>query len=941
MPALFNIDRKTTGSLIGAMLAVCALGTSCSEELGVEHFQQTDQMSFDVSISNNWNIAKTRSAEQSERTVTSTKIENSDLWLITEVEANPDTTLFERPKAETRATPYDPTDDTGKNDSRLTDFGVYAWTYTGNDWNNSDRKMYIGGDKVTPNGSVWSTESPRFWPGDAYDMKFFAYAPYSSLYTENDGTITISDFSVNTDVSRQEDLLATIPMADAEGSHNQTLALTFKHILTAIDVKASDPLKRTITSISFSGIATRGKFTLNGETPSWTPLESNVTEISCNVPKEDGVLGANEKYVISDENGTTFLMIPQKLDGATIHVTFDNGDTLSASLSGSEWLFGKRVTYVISDAGIEGVIETNTNQIEFTYEGGIEQFNVKSYMESEGTRIAVPWTAEFVRQDGTAINPEDLDYPHWLSNLTTGGNGSIDVAEDASVESQQQLLSNSYNTWLQGRDEIGCDIEPHDLSKNEEGERYTANCYIVNNPGTYSFPLVYGNAIRENNDDPSTYTSSSNESSTGVLGRFINHTGSGITSPWIAENNGCTPVRAGLVWQDAKNLIAPESIKLRGTSAQEYNIVFSVAKETIQEGNAVIAVYGGSEDNTVLWSWHIWVTSYEQGLTPVTNMAYGPDGLHNDIEVVSANDENYIFMGPPLGWCYGGEYPERTAKIRIIQTGTSAEPKYIVVRQNSATIGNNATYYQWGRKDPILPSNGEFGNKAYYTSDGTSSKELPKESWGGTADNCIKTGIQRPQVFCMDENMDNRYYNLWSAKERVGEGALYDTEKPYKSIYDPSPAGYEIPSNDAVSGFTYEGVDLSDDQENGYFHALTENGCYTNRCNSPYRSERDVLTNKGWMFYCYPMTNQGVYDQSGGVIYFPGLSCRSAGSGNVSPWHEAGFSLNWSAYSYVLTNKMITSHAIWLESNLIMRHQHGQERGTACTVRPVRMRKQN
>ncbi len=934
MPALFSINRKTKSSLIVAMLSVFALGTSCSEKLEVEHFQQiqqTGQMSFDVSISDKWNIAKTRSAAQDGKTITSEKIENSNLWLITTVESNPDTTLFNSPKVETRATPY------VKNDSRLTDFGVYAWTYTGNDWNNSDKKMYIDGDKVTQSGIVWSTDPSRFWPGDAYDMKFFAYAPYSTgLYTENEGTITINDFSVNTDVSQQQDLLATIPMADAKGNHNQTLALTFKHILTAIDVKASDPLKRRITSISFSGIATRGKFTLNGETPLWTPLESDVTEILCNVAEEDGVLDANEKYVISDENGTTFLMIPQKLDGATIHVTFDNGDKLSASLSGKEWPIGKRVTYIISDSGIKGIVKAEN--IEFSYEGGIRTFGVTSYVESGSIKLPVPWTAEFVREDGTAINPEDSDYPNWLSGLTQSGNGSIDVAENASVESQQQLLSNSYNTWLQGREIIGSDIAPHDLSKNEEGERYTANCYIVNNPGTYSFPLVYGNAIRKNNDDPSTYTSSSSIGNTYVLGRFINHAGDEITSPWIAAHTGCTPVRAGLVWQDAKNLIAPESIELRGNSAQEYYIVFSVAKETIQEGNAVIAVYGGPDGNTVLWSWHIWVTSYEQGLTPVTDMVYGPDGLQNDKKVISANDIEYIFMGPPLGWCYGGYYPERTARIRITQAGTKADT-YIDVKQVSVSVGNNATYYQWGRKDPILPSNGEFGNKTYYTSDGTSSKDLPKESWGGKANNCIKTGIQRPQVFCMDENMDNRYYNLWSAKERVGEGAVYDTEIPDKSIYDPSPAGYEIPSNDAVSGFTYGGVDLMDNPEKGGYNDLTVNGYYTNECNSPYRLPSAVHRNKGWAFYCLPMTTLGEYNTSGGVIYFPGVSCRSAGLGDVSPWHGADFSLNWSAYSYVSTGQVITAHAIWFEYNQIMRHVHGQERGTACTVRPVKMRK--
>lgn len=49
----------------------------------------------------------------------------------------------------------------------------------------------------------------------------------------------------------------------------------------------------------------------------------------------------------------------------------------------------------------------------------------------------------------------------------------------------------------------------------------TASCYVINGPGHYCFPLVYGNAIRNGADNPAAYSSTSTNPY--VLKQFVNY----------------------------------------------------------------------------------------------------------------------------------------------------------------------------------------------------------------------------------------------------------------------------------------------------------------------------------------------------------------------------------------------------------------------------------
>ena len=132
----------------------------------------------------------------------------------------------------------------------------------------------------------------------------------------------------------------------------------------------------------------------------------------------------------------------------------------------------------------------------------------------------------------------------------------------------------------------------------------TANCYIVNAPGTYSLPLVYGNAIKNGNANPEAYTQPLSQFS----GKFVNHRNVAITDPYIYNNANCVPDNAVLSWQDAENLVS--NIRL---NSEKTEILFDVAAASIKQGNAVISIRDAS--GTTMWNWHIWVWPYD--LTPV------------------------------------------------------------------------------------------------------------------------------------------------------------------------------------------------------------------------------------------------------------------------------------------------------------------------------------
>ena len=482
---------------------------------------------------------------------------------------------------------------------------------------------------------------------------------------------------------------------------------------------------------------------------------------------------------------------------------------------------GKTVTYKISSSSLNWTYTLDVTALaDFTYTGGTQQYCVTSYRQNaQGEKEAAEWTAQYA-EDGTTWTDTK---PVWLTAFTASGTGG-EFAQpcDATVEAQTGISNDLHENALKAATAKGSETTPYNLSNNTGGNTVenTANCYVVNAPGYYSLPLVYGNAIKNSATNASAYTST--VTGTNILNPFINHAGNGITDPYIS-GNGCTPAKAELVWQDAMNLVT--DIKYNADS-NGGNISFKVDRSSIRQGNAVIAIKDVSD--AILWSWHIWVTDENIGQT---------------IEVTNHQSYKCKFMPVNLGWGDGRTetYAERSCKVKFTAGDASKE---VIIKQasNSIAMGSNHPYYQWGRKDPFLPANGLSNtNKTWYDKDGNAHTERPKTENFSRGATCIMNCILKPDVIQSQYYGDNVYANLWSADNQVYTPS---NENVIKTIYDPSPVGFKLPFSAAFTGFTTIGDYTSTPSE--------INGTWDSSL-------------RGWNFYTDSSKNKTIFFPASGI----------------------------------------------------------------------------
>ena len=163
--------------------------------------------------------------------------------------------------------------------------------------------------------------------------------------------------------------------------------------------------------------------------------------------------------------------------------------------------------------------------------------------------------------------------------------------------------------------------------------------------------------------------------------------------------------------------------------------------------------------------------------------------------------------------------------------------------------GNNP-YYQWGRKDPMLPGNGiGDADKTCYTTD--DHYQFAYQGHGvplNTTD--IKEYIKNPHKFNINVEMDGQYYNLWSTDNDKTDA---NDDVVIKSVYDPSPVGYSLPASNAFTGFTTTGGNTGNSSE------LNVKGDF----------------DKGWYFYTKP-------NKQGNIFWFPASGWRHYTTGSLN-----------------------------------------------------------
>ena len=389
-------------------------------------------------------------------------------------------------------------------------------------------------------------------------------------------------------------------------------------------------------------------------------------------------------------------------------------------------------------------------------------------VEYDGTLHDGTWTLSG-NLNTSSVNPFSLSYGSAIANNATAditGSNNILIMLPQTLTSSAKLkvvtADDTYETaisgtWVAGKTYTysviksanSIDLSMVDNTGTARASMTTANCYLVHAAGDYKLPLVYGNAIKNGADNRVAYYPGENSTITNGTNQFINHANTGINGPWITKSTSGTGVNKGmgvtvngaeLLWQDASGLISAVGID------GDY-LTFTVpAAASSKAGNALIAAKSGS---TIVWSWHIWVTTETLASTTI----------------VATGSHNYTVSPVNLGW---------------IPTGGSGKQGY-------------CTYYQWGRKDPFIPA-ASYSSTSNHTVYNISNSSVTGITYSGTGVT-IADNIKNPTThYYYSSNygpVTTTYYNMWDAQNTTTNNVTTATKK---TIYDPCPPGFCVPT---------------------------------------------------------------------------------------------------------------------------------------------------
>ncbi|MDE6230156.1 MAG: fimbrillin family protein [Muribaculaceae bacterium] len=699
----------------------------------------------------------------------------------------------------------------------LSDFGVFAKLSPGD-----DARFYMSNERVTKS-SGWSTEEEYLWPGEGA-LEFIAYSPFCAgdasegitaiPSPDADGKLSLR-YVVPSDVADQQDLL----VSRSTTASASPVALNFQHALAGVRfVTGAQMAPCTIKSVTISGVPLRG--TLAMENLSWT-ADSETSSFSIN-PDLTLEAGADGKYtqagISIGDSSDLFLLLPgTQPEGAVISIEIETGgkqQQLSASIAGHQWTAGNTTVYNISgspdsDSLILELTDGDGNKVESIdspYTGSSFSYSVRSYYSDGSESLSsVKWSATLLDTDG---NPLPTN-PDWIESFSSSGTDQSPFLMQTQVAAPTFLAMSDQTRRIRSNANINTSSgnTPYNLasSTGASAVETTANSYIINSPGDYSIPLVYGNAIQNGATNSQAYTSTISQTTANkrkALFAFVNHLGNEITSPYIYLNANCTPSGAELVWEDRIGLIS--DLRL---SDDLHNVLFSVREDFIRQGNAVIAVTDAA--GNAMWSWHIWITDF----TPENNWD-NIAGLDD-----KGNAHTYQLSPINIGRIYGGdntEFAAKAATLRLTQSevpdGESPLSIDIPLSQEAKTVYTKTSYlyYQWGRKDPFVSAQNCYYDASHKELDSTS---LPTISLGATHLATIEQMIMHPGSFLSAAEADLRklstfYCNLWSIDNIATSPSQYQPDN-VKTIYDPSPAGMKVPEGNAFialrgSAVTYD-----------------------------------------------------------------------------------------------------------------------------------------
>lgn len=252
----------------------------------------------------------------------------------------------------------------------------------------------------------------------------------------------------------------------------------------------------------------------------------------------------------------------------------------------------------------------------------------------------------------------------------------------------------------------------------------------------------------------------------------------------MVPGNGKRGYWAGSSFYPSGQELDPESVKILWQTDQSLithaelvhgHVRFVINEDCIpggtsgrnrKEGSAVLAVYDGNSN--ILWSWHIWITSQLKDID-YGSLNYVLDGVSSSADVCMMN----MNLGAKAASWSGA----------------------------SDVLDTYGFYYQWGRKDPSPgPMSYDYSTvdmrtvQYYYLDEGT------RNTVEVSQDATIENSVQNPLSLIQTSGVSPIYPNDWlSATDDRLWGWTSGTVR--KTIYDPCPYGYRVPSDELQALF--------------------------------------------------------------------------------------------------------------------------------------------
>ena len=248
---------------------------------------------------------------------------------------------------------------------------------------------------------------------------------------------------------------------------------------------------------------------------------------------------------------------------------------------------------------------------------------------------------------------------------------------------------------------------------------------------------------------------------------------------WVAE----------VIWQDQPQRLM-SFVDDNGNSADTFtgkgNTSFKFKVVQGAKGNVLVGVRKPDETN-YLWSWHLWITDYNPDECTTTWIQ---------------NKYVYYVSGGQVHR-YAGDYWNNNCENRYIMDrnlGAMSATKTDDIKKTGGLL------YQYGRKDPFMSIDTKL-----YKIDGETETSFSLQSPGS-----IYNSVYLPYKF------NNVNSGDWvTSNPYIGDNKFWNSTGTNKSIYDPCPEGWMIPSEGTYEIF---GKNKAENNEVNYQSKFTEPG---------------------------------------------------------------------------------------------------------------------